>query len=100
MRFEILRLNSDLSREVEAQINRSRLIRILFFVEVVCTFGVLIHLWHAISAPLMTSLLFLLALLYVNWKAVEYRFERYCLTVERAYKALVLDAPGSPEKPT
>ncbi|MBI3698539.1 MAG: hypothetical protein HY238_27320 [Acidobacteria bacterium] len=98
MRFEILRLNPDLSREVEVQINRSRLIRVLFFVEVLCIVGVLLHLWRAVSAPLVISLLFLVALLYVNWRAIEYRFDRYCLTVERAYKVLVLDAPGSPQK--
>ena len=97
MRFEIRRLSSEHARDVESKVNRMRLVRVLFFVEIFCILSTLFWLWRRWSPALLLLCLFLAAVLFINWKAVLYRFDRYCLTIERAYKGLVLDAPDQTE---
>jgi len=89
-----MKLHSDLYREVETQINRLRLVRVLFFVEVLLSIALAVRLMIAGWSWATLAWLEILAILaLLNFDAVQYRFRMYCRAVERSYKVLVLDAP-------
>lgn len=91
MRFEIMTLSSELSREVESQISRLRLVRVLPFVELLFLLGAGRYYWRRPSGALVLGCIALLAILVANIGAIDSRFDRYCNNIERAYKILVLD---------
>jgi heme A synthase len=92
MRFVVMmRSGEALYREVEAQINRLRLVRVLFFVEAVVLIGLLVLLLRSPSSALGLGCLTLIALLILNFRAIDYRCNMYCRAIERSYRPLVLD---------
>jgi hypothetical protein len=91
MRFYVLMKSPELYSEIESQMNRFRLIRILFMVEAILGLAIARQLLRLFSIPLACALAAVLALVCVNWLAVRSRFHRYCRAVERAYRVLVLD---------
>lgn len=94
MRFHILMESHELYQEVESQLNRFRLIRVLFLVELILAVAIVWQLFrNPSSAVLACSLALVLALVVANIFAIKRRFDRYCRAVERSYQVLVLDAP-------
>jgi hypothetical protein len=101
MRFYVLKESPYLYQDIDSQLHRLRLIRIMVLVEVclivaigwrLC-YNLVVH--HYFSAPLACALIFFGGVIVVNYKAILDRFNRYCRAVERSYKALVFD-----KKPT
>jgi hypothetical protein len=93
MRYDVLMKSVPLYADIESQINRLRLIRVLFLSECIVGLALTIRLVRAFT-PLTTGILFIIILVtFGNYAAINYRFNRYCRTVEKAYKVLVLDPP-------
>jgi HAD superfamily hydrolase (TIGR01509 family) len=92
MRFHVLMESAELYAEIESQLNRFRLIRVLVLVEAILTAAIIISLIRAGSPVLVFLLVVVVVLAIANVGAVGRCFHRYCRAVERAYKTLVLDA--------
>lgn len=91
MRLYVMKSNSDLYREIESQMNRLRLVRVLFLVEALVVVGLLPWLWrHGSSASLWACLGFVVFLMWGNWVMIKRRCGLYCRAIERAYQVLVL----------
>jgi hypothetical protein len=91
MRFHVMMESPELYQEIESQINRFRLVRVLFLVEVIVVLAMTIQMLRVPSPILVCLLVLVLVLAVANVSAVKRRFERYCRAVERSYKVLVLD---------
>jgi len=91
MRFHVMMKNSQLYAEIEAFINRFRLIRVLFLAEVIVLVSFIIQLIKNFSSPTAIALIFTALIAWANFYAVKYQFEHYCRAVERSYKALLID---------
>ena len=91
MRFYVLMQSQTLYQEIESQLNRFRLIRVLFLVEVILALAIIWRLFHVPSLPLVYCLVLVLLTAVTNAAAVGRRFHRYCRAVERSYRVLVLD---------
>ncbi|MBI1786760.1 MAG: hypothetical protein HYR60_04295 [Acidobacteria bacterium] len=96
MRFEVMRSSPQaLYREVESSLNRLRLVRILFFVEILVLLGLALC-WFQYSQLWrfwLSGLVVLVPLAITNWLAIDYRCKMYCRAIERSYRLLVLDPP-------
>lgn len=92
MRFYVLMESAELYTEIESQLNRFRLVRVLVLVEAILTAAIIISLAQAGPPILIFLLIVTVVLAIANVRAVGRRFHRYCRAVERAYKTLVLDA--------
>jgi len=93
MRFVVMMKSYEAPyREVEAQINRLRLVRVLFFEEAVILVGLFELLLRSPSWALFLGCLALIALSALNFWAIDYRCNMYCRAIERSYRALVLEA--------
>jgi hypothetical protein len=92
MRFHVLMESAELYAEIESQLNRFRLIRVLVLVEAILAAAIVISLIQDYSPVLVFLLVVVVVVAIANVGAVGRRFHRYCRAVERAYKTLVLDA--------
>jgi hypothetical protein len=93
MRYYILSQNLPLYADIEAQVNRFRLLRVLFIVEMIFSLSILNELRKGFSLMLIFILVLFVILTLVNYAAVNTRLQRYCRSIERSYKCLVLDNP-------
>lgn len=71
--------------EISAQINRFRLIRVLFVVEIILLIAFLNQLKSHISAMNIIITIIIIASACINYGAIDSRFHRYCRAVERSY---------------
>ena len=85
MRFSIMCNSPALYADISAQINRFRLIRVLFVVEIIFLIAVLKRLIIYFSVDYILITLIILASAWINYKAIKSRFGRYCRAVERSY---------------
>jgi HAD superfamily hydrolase (TIGR01509 family) len=92
MRFHVLMESEELYQEIESQLNRFRLTRVLVLVEVILATALTVLFLQDQSAVLIVLLALVIGLFVVNIFAVNHCFHRYCRATERAYKVLVLDA--------
>jgi hypothetical protein len=91
MRSYIAMKNSRLYQQIEAQVAKLRLIRVLFIVEGLLISAAVTKVFRGCSPILLSSLVLLLITAVLNVFAVQKRFERYCREIERGYRVLVLD---------
>ena len=91
MRFYVLNESPSLYQDIESQLHRLRLIRFLFFVEVLLFLAVFRQLVREPSCLLKILLIFFGGSAYLNYRAIVDRFGRYCRAVERSYRTLVFD---------
>ncbi len=91
MRFYVLMKNPLLYGEIDSQIGRARLVRVLFIVEITLLATILGFLYHSYSWLLIIPLVICISLCLTTIKALNSRFERYCRAVERSYKAILID---------
>ncbi len=85
MRFCVMSKNSLLYADISAQINRLRLIRVLFIVEMILLFAVLKKLYLQPKIYLIFITLTIFAITVINIFAIFSRFGRYCRSVERSF---------------
>lgn len=90
MRFDVLMRSPRLYKEIESQINRFRLIRVLFLVELILFLAVVGQLLRGSLPMLMGTMVLIIVIGCVNVVAIGYRFHRYCRAIERSYKALLM----------
>jgi len=93
MRFHVLMKSPSLYTDIDSQLNRLRLIRVLFLAELILTGAIVALLLRHFSVYLVCSLLLVIVVGVANWMAVTQRFHRYNRSVERAYRALRLALP-------
>lgn len=91
MRFYVLMKSPPLYGEIESQIGRGRLIRILLFAEVILFIAISVFLFRKYSSASIAILGVIIFLGFATVMAVKFRFERYCRSIERGYKAIKLD---------
>lgn len=91
MRFYVMKENPNLYHDIEYQLHRLRLIRILFIAEVIIMVAVAWQLKQNASKPLLSVLVFFIVTVTITFMAIKHYFNRYCRSVERSYKALVFD---------
>lgn len=91
MRFYVLMKSPPLYGEIESQIGRGRLIRILLFAEVILSIAIFVLLCRTRSLVLIAIFGVIILLGGATAWAVKVRFERYCRSIERGYKAIRLD---------
>ena len=91
MRFYVLMQNASLYGDIDSQISRFRLVRVLFVVEFLFGIGILALLSRSASALIAFGLLFDVLLIIVTIRAIHIRFHRYCRSIERSYKMLMLE---------
>ncbi len=91
MRFYVLMKSPELYRDIGSQMNRFRLLRVMFIVEMILIITVLLQLFREFSSPLSYALIVLGMIICVNIMAIKDRFHRYCRAIERSYSALVFD---------
>ncbi|MCI0489164.1 MAG: hypothetical protein L0229_21435, partial [Blastocatellia bacterium] len=92
MRFYVMMKDSTLYAEIDSQISRFRLVRILFLVELIL-FIAIIWQWHRGLGFILKCSVPLAIIAFFNLIAIGARFNRYCRAVERTYKAIMLDQP-------
>lgn len=85
LRFHILSHNEKLYKEIESQINRMRLIRVLFLFELLTLISLIIILIKSFSIVLLLLLSFLVLLSIFTYKSIHTRFDRYFRSIERSY---------------
>jgi hypothetical protein len=91
MRFRVLMMNPSLTREIESQIERLRLLRVLFWAEIFLSLAVVVRTLRAYEPILILGALFMIGLVCLTvWEVIK-RFHRYCRSVERSYKLLILE---------
>lgn len=95
MRFYVLMNSETLYSEIESQLNRLRLIRVLVLVEIVLLISVIFKIITDSSTLLYFLLIIISMLLIFNIIAISNRIDRYYRAVERAYEALVFDQYGA-----
>jgi hypothetical protein len=98
MRFYVLKENSALYSEIELQLNRLRLIRVLFFVTVILLAAVLGQLFLKFTVGKLMLSLFILMIAFFNVIAILHRFNQYCRAIERSFKMLNLKRLEENEK--
>jgi hypothetical protein len=99
MRFHVLKENPQLYHEIESQINRLRLLRVLVVAELLALVATGWHLWQNPSSGILRCVLgALLSVTLANLVAVCNRLARYARAVERSYAELVF-CSGGPEAP-
>ncbi len=91
MRFYVLMKSPPLYGEIESQIGRGRLIRVLLFAETILFIAISVLLFRRCSSALIAILGVIIFLGFATVMAVKFRFERYCRSIERGYKAIRLD---------
>jgi glycosyltransferase involved in cell wall biosynthesis len=92
MRFYVMHHSSPLYADIAAQINRFRLIRVLFLVEGLIALSLIVKLVSQWMEPLWWFALGLIIIIAVaNYRAIRSRFGRYCRSVERSYLILMRD---------
>jgi hypothetical protein len=91
MRFYVLKENSSLYSEIELQLNRLRLIRVLFFVTTILLIAILGQLFLKFTVGKLMLSLFILMITFFNVIAIRHRFNQYCRAIERSFKMLMLE---------
>jgi hypothetical protein len=91
MRFYVLMKNSTLYSEIESQMNRLRLIRVLFLVELILLCAIGSQLLQKFSSAMFYLWILVLVISAANVEAIRIRFHRYCRAIERSFKLLMLD---------
>ena len=101
MRFTVMKSGGALDREVEGQVSRLRLVRILFLVQLIILSGVVACFFKDSPSkkPLSECVVLLLVLMFVNLAAIRHRCEMYCRAIERAYEVSVLNPEVPPQDP-
>jgi hypothetical protein len=95
MRFYVLMNSERLYSEIESQLNRLRLIRVLVLVEIVLLISLILKVVTNASTLLYFLILAVFIILILNILAISVRYDRYYRAVERAYEALVFDQYGA-----
>ncbi len=100
LRYFVKNASAELYAEVELQLRRMRIMRVLSIVEVILMVAVISH---AITLKLdlyaaVLLFLFLALLFFRTSRGITYRFERYDESIERAYMVLAL-TPKPEEQP-
>lgn len=95
MRFYVLMKSEALYSEIESQLNRLRLIRVLVLVEIVLFTSLIFQIINNSSQLLYFLLITISIILLLNVIAISNRLDRYYRAVERAYEALVFDQYGA-----
>lgn len=91
MRFFVMTKSPRLYQNIELQLHEFRLMRILFIVEAILIFAVLYNLHLDPDMSLWGVLLILILMAHITFYAIYDRFKRYCRSIGRAYRALVVD---------
>jgi len=91
MRFYVLMKNSALYSEIESQMNRLRLIRVLFLVELILLFAIGGQLLQKFSLSMFSLWMLVVVIAIANIEAIRKRFHRYCRAIERSYQLLMLE---------
>lgn len=92
MRFYVLMKSSALYEEIESQLNRLRVIRILFLVEVILLLAIVPPFFQNPSWFLGLIGFALICLAATTLRAIWVRFNRYCRALERSYMVLRLES--------
>jgi len=90
MRFFVLMESPELYSEIELQLKRLKIIRVLFFVELILLSSIIVQLRQKFCAALLLLLLLISVITIANVIAIYQRFDRYCRSIERSYKMLIL----------
>lgn len=92
MRFYAMTKSPFLQGEIEAHLNRLRILRALPISELLFLTGYIVQVLRSgISNVSIFALVFLGVVLPINISAITNRQERYCRAIERAYTALIVD---------
>ena len=91
MRFFVMSRSAPLYADIAAQINRFRVIRALFLVEVIVLVAIIGQLRHGVTMFWFFTFVLVACVAIVNFMAVRSRFGRYCRAVERSYIVLMYD---------
>lgn len=89
MRFYVLKQNSELYKEIESQINRLRLIRILFIVEIVLLLAFIFQITNSFSPSLCFGIILIGIFCACTVIGIINRLNRYGRAIERSYELLV-----------
>jgi hypothetical protein len=100
MRFHVLQYSPSLYTEINDQLNRSRLTRVLLLVELIVLAGILIQMRQGQLAPdTGLALLIVLAIFTLATALSVYRrFDHYCRAVERGYIELIQSGSAASSK--
>lgn len=95
LRFVVMHKSERLYKEIEAQINQLRILRVLFVFLALTALALVVLLVRQI-AGLLTGLVtggavLIAVLLLLDFFAIRNRYDRYCRAVVLSYKALLLD---------
>jgi hypothetical protein len=97
MRFFTLMNNSCLYAEIERQLNQVRILRSFVIAEIIFAISFAIQLIAGSNLVFaLIGLATMLLLIISNIGAVNYRFDHYCRSIERSYKALKLEKSKKP----
>lgn len=94
MRFAVIEVSEPLAVEVEDQIKRLRLIRVLCLVEALTGLSAVVWTVRTLRGPMLILDLTLVAIFIFSLKAVENRFDRYCRAIERSFLLVMLSRPA------
>jgi len=91
MRFHVMELSETLYAEIENQLNRVRLTRVMLLVEVIFIISLSIQLFSSSINSNVATVMFvtMITLSIITFQSIKKRFERYCRSIERSYKEIV-----------
>lgn len=92
MRFDVMMKSPSLYAEIESQINRFRLIRVLFISETLILIALIVIAFRELSAILISAIILDVSLMILNYSAIRYRFDSYTRAVERSHKIIVINS--------
>jgi len=94
VRYYVLQKNPLLYSEIEMQHHRLRLSRVFCLFSAIILLGIgYQYALQPTSISISSVFVLLILIVYRSIKTVRYRFERYCIAIERTYKALLLELP-------
>jgi hypothetical protein len=91
MRFFVMNHSAPLYANIDAQISRFRLLRVLFLVEVIILIAVVGQLSHGFTLVWFAAFILTISIAALNFMAIRSRFGRYYRAIERSYLVLMYD---------
>jgi hypothetical protein len=100
MRFYVLMKSATLYTEIDSQIARFRLARVLFLCQLIVLAAAFRHLFRDPGAILFGSCLLLILSMVITFLEIRNRFNRYCRAIERSYELLLQEHQADPTSDT
>ena len=101
MRFFLMENSKGFAEEIASHIGKMRLVRVLFLVQFLFCVSMVLRLKTGYIQSWVWMVIYILIIfMFANGIAINQKFKRYCRSIERGYKTMVLDKASSSSIPS